>query len=211
MATKQSKIFLKSEGDNYYQRNKGLLYNEDDLIFKKIINLNKKKKINNLLEIGCGDGFRLNLIYEKLKINCYGIDPSKKAVKNFNNPKIKITRGTAEKLNFQSGKFDVVIFGFCLYLVDIEDLTKIVFETDRVLKKNSYIVIYDFYSQKSKILPYKHNKKIKVHKYDFSKIFLWCPKFKLIENKIFEMNKNQKKAKTKNNWVPVSISIIKKI
>ena len=105
----------------------------------------------------------------------------------------------------------MVIFGFCLYLVDIEDLIKVVYETDRVLKKNSYIIIYDFYSKKSKILPYKHNNKIKVHKNDFSNMFLWSPKFKLIKKKIFEMNKNQKKQKTKNNWVPVSISIIKKI
>jgi ubiquinone/menaquinone biosynthesis C-methylase UbiE len=211
MATKQSKIFLDSEGDNYYERNKGLLFNEDDLIFKEIIKLNNKKKINNLLEIGCGDGFRLNLIYDKLKINCFGIDPSRKAIKSSYNSKIKVSRGTADKLNFSSKKFDVVIFGFCLYLVDIEDLIKVVYETDRVLKKNSYIIIYDFYSKKSKILPYKHNNKIKVHKNDFSNIFLWSPKFKLIKKKIFEMNKNQKKQKTKNNWIPVSISIIKKI
>ena len=207
----QKKIFLDFEGDNYYERNKDLLFNKDDLVFKKIIKLNKKKKINNLLEIGCGDGFRLDLIYNKLKTNCFGIDPSKKAVKSSHNSNIKISRGTADKLNFSSEMFDVVIFGFCLYLVDIEDLIKVVYETDRVLKKNSYIIIYDFYSKKSRTLPYKHNKKIKVHKYDFSNIFLWNPKFKLIEKKIFEMNKNQKKQKTKNNWVPVSISIIKKI
>jgi len=210
MAIKQREIFLKSEGDKYYERNKGLLYNENDLIFKKIIQLNKKKRIKNLLEIGCGDGFRLKLIYEELKINCFGIDPSQKAVKNFDNPNIKITQGTAEKLKFKSKKFDVLIFGFCLYLVDIEDLIKVVHEADRVLTNNSYIIIYDFYSKKSKTLPYKHNNKIKVHKYDFSKIFLWNPKYRLIEQKIFEMKKNQKKAKTKNNWVPVSISVINK-
>ena len=186
MATKQSKIFLDSEGDNYYERNKGLLFNEDDLIFKEIIKLNNKKKINNLLEIGCGDGFRLNLIYDKLKINCFGIDPSRKAIKSSYNSKIKVSRGTADKLNFSSKKFDVVIFGFCLYLVDIEDLIKVVYETDRVLKKNSYIIIYDFYSKKSKILPYKHNNKIKVHKNDFSNIFLWSPKFKLIKKKFLK-------------------------
>ena len=211
MAKKQSKIFLKSEGNNYFIRNNGLLYNENDLVFKKIKEINKKKKINNLLEIGCGEGWRLDLINKKLKIKCYGVEPSLKAIKNLTNKKIKILHGTAEKLNFKSNKFDILIFGFCLYLVDIEDLINVIREADRVLKKNSIIIIYDFYSKKSKILPYKHNKKIKVHKYDFSNIFLWHPGYKLIEKKIFEMNKNQKAAKTKNNWVPVSISLIKKL
>ena len=36
MAKKQNKIFLKSEGDNFFLRNNGLLYNENDLVFKKI-------------------------------------------------------------------------------------------------------------------------------------------------------------------------------
>ena len=42
MAKKQSKIF-KSEGNNYFIRNNGLLYNENDLVFKKIKEINKKK------------------------------------------------------------------------------------------------------------------------------------------------------------------------
>ena len=32
-----------------------------------------------------------------------------------------------------------------------------------------------FIQKNPKFLPYKHNKKIKVHKYDFSNIFLWHP------------------------------------
>ena len=205
----QKKIFLDFEGDNFFERNKAKWFNEKDLIIKKITQLNNKKKIHNLLEIGCGDGWRLNLINKKTKINCYGIDPSKKAVKNINNKKLKIFRGTADKLNFKSIKFDVVVFGFCLYLVDIQDLNKVVHETDKVLKKNSIIVIYDFHSNNSKILDYKHNKNVKIHMYDFSKMFLGYPQYKLIEKKIFDMRKNSSKN-SKNKKVLTSISVIKK-
>ncbi len=209
--TKQNKIFLKSEGDNFFVRNKNNWFNDNDLIVKKIIKLNKKKKIKSILEVGCGDGWRLDLIKKKLNVKCYGLEPSKKAIKNLKNRKIKVIRGTADKLNFKNFKFDILIYGFCLYLVDVGDLFKVVYEADKVLKKNSYIIIYDFYSKKSKYLNYRHDKRIKVHKYDFSKIFLWHPKYKLVEQKIFEMFKNQKTKKTKNNWVPVTITIIKKI
>ena len=50
-------------------------------------------------------------------------------------PDVKLKIGTAEKLKFEDDKFDLIIFGFCLYLCDREDLIKIVDETNRVLKK----------------------------------------------------------------------------
>jgi len=208
--TKQNKIFLKSEGDSFFIRNRNTWFNDKDLIVEKVVKLNRQKKIKSILEVGCGDGWRLDLIEKKLNIKCYGIEPSKKALKNSKNKKIKIVRGTADKLNFKNSQFDILIYGFCLYLVDVEDLFKVVYEADKVLKKNSYIIIYDFYSKKSKYLNYRHDKRVKVHKYDFSKIFLWHPRYKLVEQKVFEMFKNQKTTKTKNNWVPVVISIIKK-
>ena len=92
----------------------------------------------------------------------------------------KINGADAVKLGFKNLKFDVLIYGFCLYLVDAEDLFKVVYEADKILKKNSHIIIYDFYSKNSKYLNYRHDKRVKVHKYNFSKIFLWHPKKKLI-------------------------------
>ena len=146
----------------------------------------------------------MNLLNKELKINCYGIEPSKKAIQNNKNNNIKIKKGTADKINFKSNCFDAVVFGFCLYLVDINELHKVFAETQRIMKKNSLIFIYDFFSKNSKILKYKHNLKIKVHKYDFSKIFTWHPDFTLIKTKKFYMNNK----KIPNNLL--SISVIKK-
>jgi len=54
--------------------------------------------------------------------------------------------GSADDLPFESDSFDGVIFGFCLYLCDHEDLFKIAQEADHVLRKKSWLVIKDFFS-----------------------------------------------------------------
>jgi hypothetical protein len=78
-----------------------------------------------------------------------------------------------------------LIFNFCLYLCDTEDLIKIITEADRVLKKNSYLLIYDFYYKGLKYIKYKHKKNIYSRKMDFSKLFIWHPNYKLIKIKKF--------------------------
>ena len=133
-------IFKSNEGDRYFIRNYKKLntinYETDKLqiIISKKISSIKNKKIR-VLEIGCGDGGRLTHLKKKFeKVKFYGLEPSKKAKKNnYKLNSIKI--GTAEKLPFEENYFDILIFGFCLYLTDSEDLFKISSEAYRVTKK----------------------------------------------------------------------------
>ena len=184
---KQFKIFLETEGNSYFKRNTEINFKKE-ILYNKIKKLHTKIQFKKILEIGCGDGGRLRLLNEKLKLKCYGIEPSTSAIKfcKKQNKNVTIKKGTAQKINFNNNMFDVVVFGFCLYLVDIEDLAKVFIETDRVLKKGGHIFIYDFYSKNSKILPYKHNRNVKTHKNDFEKIFLWHPNYKSIYKKIWK-------------------------
>ena len=197
---------MNSEGDSYFKRNIELNFGKE-LLYNKIKHLYSKVKFKKILEIGCGDGGRLRLLNEKLKLKCYGIEPSSSAIRfcKKKNNNITLKKGTAKKINFQKNMFDVVVFGFCLYLVDIEDLVKVFIEADRVLKKGGYIFIYDFYSKTSKILPYKHNKNIKTHKHDFEKIFLWHPNYKSVYKKIFDHGNPHKKGKNLNNLTVISL------
>ena len=193
-----NKNFFKSkEGDKYFLRNhdklKKINYETDKLqiiISNKISNLTKKKI--RVLEIGCGDGGRLSYLKQKFKkVKFYGLEPSKKAKKNnykFN--KIKI--GTAEKLPFKKNYFDILIFGFCLYLTDSEDLFQISNEAYRVTKKKSWIIIKDFDTETTLFKKYKYNKNIKVRKMDYSKMFLWHPNFIL--------HSKEKYNHDRNNW-----------
>ncbi len=198
----QKKIFLQGEGDNLFLRNKDTLdkknYNKDFIVHevKKLI---KKKNFKSILEIGCGDGKRLSFIKKNFKVSCFGIDPSSKSLLSNNDKKIILKKGTADNIPFKKHKFDLIIFSFCLYLCDDGDLLKIINETFRVLKKRSFILIYDFFLKDFKYVVYKHNRLVKSRKMDYSKLFLWHPKIKKIKfKKIYERENKLSKNKKLN-------------
>ena len=145
----QKKIFLKSEGDRYYERNKNIISQNHNFICKKIIELSKSKSKLRILEIGCGAGNLLKKIHEKKKnFKLFGIDPSIKAIKANKNLNISLKKGTADALPYKDKSFDLVIYGFCLYLVDKEHLLfKVVHEANRVIKLKGNVAIFDFYSK----------------------------------------------------------------
>ena len=135
MAT-QKKLW-KEEGNKWFIRNES---NGNDSFFnldKETINLIQKYDLNNnkILEIGCSNGSRLHYLNQEFKASeFYGIDPSDKAIADGKQkyPKLNLAIGTADQLDFKNESFDIVIFGFCLMVVDLNDLFKIVYEADRV-------------------------------------------------------------------------------
>ena len=116
---KQKEIFLQSEGDQYFIRNSQCIAKtnipEREPLLLEILNLNLPGG-GKVLEVGCGDGTRLAWLKNNLKADCYGIEPSEKAVKIACSKGIKAQQGTADTLPFDDDSFDIVIFGFCLYL-----------------------------------------------------------------------------------------------
>jgi ubiquinone/menaquinone biosynthesis C-methylase UbiE len=195
----QKKIFLQSEGDRYYQRNKNSISNNLEFISKKIITI---ENCNKILEIGCGEGHLLNNIYKKKKeCSLYGIDPSSQAIKNKCNKHLKLKKGTADNLEYRNNFFDIIIFGFCFYLIDLNLLFKVVFEADRVLKKGGVIIIYDFYNKRSIFKKYFHNKSITTHKMNFSSLFLVNPNYKLIYKKVGDHENILRKSRYSDNKV----------
>ena len=200
----QKNIFLENEGDNWFERNKNISKKEDDEIVKIMDYL--ELKYNSLLEIGCSTGYRLNLLKSDNK-DLYGIDPSAKAIeyglKNYKN--LKLSQGTADSLNFESDKFEVIIFGFCLYLVDRDDLFKIAFEADRVIKNNGHIIILDFeppYEYKNE---YHHKKGVFTYKMDYSKIFSWNSHYTLKYKHIFNHGGGSKEIFKNDTRVSISV------
>tara|TARA_B100000886_G_scaffold63100_2_gene39263 strand:+ start:385 stop:1017 length:633 start_codon:yes stop_codon:yes gene_type:complete len=206
----QKKIFLIDEGDSYYKRNLLMHDNKNhNFICQKILELSKNKKKINILEIGCGRGDLLKKFYNLEKsFKLFGIDPSKQAIKSNKNKHIKLKRGTADSLPFNDKNFDFVIFGFCLYLVDKDLLFKVVSEADRVLKFSGNILIYDFYSKNSSVSKYSHNKSVKTHKMNFSKLFINHPFYKIIYKKFGDHTDINKKPKVPRNLI--SLFILKK-
>ena len=153
MCPKQKDVFLSSEGDAWLKRNQSALGEKkysDDLVvieLKKILSNNVLSVGGTLLEIGCGNGSRLEYLKKMFKLDVKGVDPSGEAVRFASKLGVDAKVGTADKLEYPSKTFDIIVFGFCLYLCDREDLFRIAYEADRVLKNSGFIIVLDFFSQ----------------------------------------------------------------
>lgn len=136
----QRKIWAEGVGDDWYERNKNALGNRD-LASDAIQHLAPNPK--DILEVGAANGWRLKKLKDKYNCNVRGIDVSKEAIKNAVDG-VQIDYGYAHKLPYADNSFDVVIFGFCLCFISPEDWLPIVHESNRVLRDNGLIVLYDF-------------------------------------------------------------------
>lgn len=195
MKNKQKNIFIASEGDAWFDRNHETVnrrnYDCTDPIVQAVdhcLENSVKSRQNSggltLLEIGCGEGRRLQWLQEKRKLQCSGVEPSPKAVMLAKSRGIEAENGTADDLPFLDGIFDFVVFGFCLYLCDREDLFKIAHEADRVLKKTGWLIIHDFFSNTLTDKPYHHLEGIRSYKMDYRKLWDWNPHYECYSHQI---------------------------
>ena len=186
---KQRDVFLQSEGDAWFRRNpqspvsRG--FPESDLLLMNILELAPRPvEGTRVLEIGCGDGARLSWLREHRGFQCYGVDPSAQAVEVARERGIVAQQGTAEQLPFAAGEFDLVMFGFCLYLCDREDLFRIASEADRVLKNPGWLLILDFYSPAPSKREYHHRSGLFSYKMDYRTLFTWHPAYTNYSHKV---------------------------
>jgi ubiquinone/menaquinone biosynthesis C-methylase UbiE len=184
----QKEIFQTSEADQWFIRNNQTYENaknENDIIIQSLKEIAIAPK--RVLEIGCSNGVRLNSFNQIFGSECFGIDPSAKAIENGTKqfPNISLQVGTADLLMFDDNSFDMIIFGFCLYLCDRKDLFKIAFEADRCLSNNGFMVIMDFYPPFPYKNAYTHQEGIYSYKMDYGKLFNWNPAYNEIFNNLF--------------------------
>lgn len=187
---KQSEIFLHSEGDGFHRRNQSGLAEfgagaRDDEVIRCLRTLALKPR--RIVEIGCSNGWRLDLMRREFGADCFGIDPSAAAVSQgvAAYPGVSLVTGTAECLPYEAGYFDLVVFGFCLYLCDRQDLFAIAAEADRVLADSGCMMILDFYPPLPYRNRYKHVDGLFCYKMDYAAMFLWNPAYTLINRVVF--------------------------
>jgi SAM-dependent methyltransferase len=135
----QTDIMLAGEADAWFKRNRGKL-GADDPVGHIIAGLSITPRA--VLEIGCANGWRLKRLQQEYRCHVWGVDPSHDAVEEASLP--GVLYGTADDLPFCASKFDLVIFGFCLYLCDPADLFRVAAEADRVLADGGTLIIHDF-------------------------------------------------------------------
>lgn len=166
-----------------------------------------------VFEVGCGNGWRLAKMAETFGCECWGGDVSQEALFDGDtkygslNPKIELRWREAKRLtHVPTEGFDLVVYGFCLYMCKPEDLAKITAEGDRILKNNGYLVVYDFLPDFWHSRVYKHNPDTLIYKYDYAQLWLANPCYSMIARRTFAHEDGDEI----NNNTRVSVAILKK-
>ena len=99
MKEEQKRVFMESEGDEWFCRNRDVLSSsmEDEIVMLlQSIELEPEK----ILEIGCCNGSRLEMIRKSFHAESWGIDPSAKAIEDGMKlyPELRLFSGTAESI-----------------------------------------------------------------------------------------------------------------
>lgn len=111
---------------------------------KRIVQELELKPREKILEIGCGNGYYLNLLNRlELNLNLTGIDNDRHALndaqKFISDKKVKLILGDASNLPFKNNSFDKVIISEVIEHVQKED--QVLSEIHRVLNLNGIMVL----------------------------------------------------------------------
>jgi ubiquinone/menaquinone biosynthesis C-methylase UbiE len=205
---KQKDHFITGEGDAWFNRNCDAITNKklpnDDFILSEILCLPPPPNIYRVLEIGCSNGLRLEWLINNLGWQCSGLDPSAKAVNEACKRGVDAHQGTADRLPFPASSFDIVVFGFCLYLCDRDDLFRIAYEADRVCANPGWLIIHDFYSPLPCARVYHHLEGLFSYKMDYRNLFLWHPEYTCFKHTVSQHGKSCY-TDDQQEWVATSV------
>jgi SAM-dependent methyltransferase len=183
----QRERFLAAEGDAWFRRNRQALSlpDRDCPVLRMVAKIDPCP--SRVLEIGCANGWRLNKILNCGAHECVGIDPSRAAIEDGGCafPSLQLHVGTAERFPSDIGNFDLVIFGFCLYLCDPGDHFQIIAQADKALADRGHLIIYDFDPTMSYRNEYSHAPAMFSYKMDYPGLFLAHPHYSLRERHTF--------------------------
>ena len=178
---KQFNAFIGGEADAWLKRNKLKIGKKDDPVLHAIEQHGIEPKA--AMEVGCANGWRLKALRKKYKCSVAGADLSHKDHARF----IEMD-GAHDLKHFGNENFDLVIYGFCLYLCDREDLFAIAKEGDRVLANDGHLVVYDFFARRPLKSPYRHKEGIFSYHFDYSKLWSWNPAYRVVQRGSYDVS-----------------------
>ncbi len=175
---------FKDEANAYFERNvrkneKRLYSAPWRMIADFYSRYTDKFQIRNILEIGCNYGYNLMWFKSQFPVECYGVEPSgmavsygRKIIIEKNLEGVELIETFSYDLPFEDNKFDVIVFGCCLYITEREKVLRTISEVDRILKNGGFCIIYDFETPVLCRRINKHNAMTYTYKQDYAKLLL---------------------------------------
>lgn len=186
MQAKSIEEIIIEESNAYFDRNREAIVDVDeasksahlvDAFLDRYLS-SYPDSITKILEIGCNYGYNLNYLAGRYDVECWGLEPSDKAVEYGRNryrkvnTKVHISQGISNKLPFDDGEFDMVMIGFLMYVTPRDLIDDTVSEANRVLKQGGFIVLTDFDVPIPCKRKNKHNDVLSVYKEDYARRFI---------------------------------------
>lgn len=185
----QRGIFRDSEGDAWLDRNRSALegFSPASDPVTRLVQPHIRPQWT-VAEVGCGPGHRLAALSKLTGGSGFGIDPSRQALEDAATryPQLKVAQATAEALPWEDGSVDLLIYGFCLYLCDRDDLFKIASEGDRVLRSEGILAVLDFHPPFPYRTAYKHRTGLSSFKMEYARMWSWNPSYTIIAQDMFD-------------------------
>ncbi len=195
----QSQIFLSSEADHWYLRNKEKLEVIKQSIATDILLKTCKPysdQIKNVLEIGCASAQKLEIITREFEATGYGIDPSELAINDarsrFSAMGLNATFsvGVSSDLPYLEKSMDLVLLGFFLYVVGRNELESTINEINRVTKPGGFLLIEDFDYGMPITKEYVHHRDLRTYKENYARYFIDDFGYYLIEKHSYSHSNN---------------------
>jgi SAM-dependent methyltransferase len=224
---KNLKIVKNQEANNYFKRN-FIYYNNSKKKAEGIDDINdygydyritnaitaNNLKVKSILEIGCATGIKLNQYQKILKSKIsYGIDLSSEAItvgrKKYKN--LKLLKMSSLDIYKIKRKFDLIICGFFLYLLDREEIFHQFNLIYKKINTEGYLIINDFDPLFKHTNTSMHNKNLKSFKMNYDIFLEESGLFKTIykiRNNFIQKSPNDKKTFKSTD---TSITLYKKI
>ncbi|MBQ8132638.1 MAG: class I SAM-dependent methyltransferase [Bacilli bacterium] len=139
-----SKKWFDNQAPVYDEKNVILYSKYGKISCHNICEYLKDKKYNNLLDIGCGTGYLIDMLSKDNQANYTGLDLSPKMIDECNKKKIKnatFIEGKSDELPFDDNTFDVVTCSQSFHHYPETD--KPLQEALRVLKPDGLYIISD--------------------------------------------------------------------
>jgi SAM-dependent methyltransferase len=192
----QDEFWSADEGDRYYARNRDALKSKR-ADTDPAIGLVRAHALqpDNVLELGCADGWRLELMRRESGCRAVGVDASAGAIEagRADYPDLELHVGTLAEVPIEDRRFDLVIVYFVFHWNARETLLRACSEVDRLVADGGHLIVGDFLPDRPHRRVYHHAADAGMYtfKQDYAALFGATGLYHEIDRVIFDATSKQ--------------------